>query len=45
MSVSEILGILLYSIENTVYEECKDATDSSIKILEDKLFDNLAVLR
>jgi hypothetical protein len=44
LNLSEILGFILYTIENNFYEQLKDAYDNPIEILEEKLFKDILLL-
>jgi hypothetical protein len=41
LSLSEILNLLIFTIEEDLYESIKDAFNSPIKILEEKLYKNI----
>jgi hypothetical protein len=41
LGLSEILNLLIFTIEEGLYENVKDTFDSPIKILEEKLYKNL----
>jgi len=44
LNMSVILDLLIFAIENELYQQLKDSYDNPINILEEKLYCNLAIL-
>jgi hypothetical protein len=44
LSLSDILDLLVYAIENKLYNQLKNSFDNPINILEEKLYNNLSLL-
>jgi len=44
LTLSDIIDLLIYAIENKLYHQLKDSYDNPINILEEKLYNNLSLL-